>query len=690
MSKWYEESYARILVDNHVSDENPIFMSKFDPELYAKYMKLSGCRVSMVPACCINGNCYYPSKVGHVHKNLNGRDIFGETIKCLKEQNITPIAYYNVIWHKDAAKNNPAWRFYDASGSFKSGRYWLCCPNNPEYMRFSEEQICEIVSYDIAGLFIDMTFWPGICYCSVCRDRFKKEYGLEIPETINWADRDWMLLQCAREKWLNEVAVRLTQATKKHNPDISVVHQFSTVMLGWYLGLDSSFSMASDYASGDFYGGKNQHRLGAKVMSAFSSNVPFEFMTSRCVNLYDHTSTKSEEELFSSAAITLANGGAFLFIDAINPDGTLEESTYKRLADVNTKLNAFKSKIESNRPVLVGDVGLYYSMASYFDPKLNGTNMIDLLKIASISNMDSVVDVRALKEVLGTSIVLNQLHVPYRIVNDRCNDIQQFKTIIINNAIRMSAPEVNRLREYVMNGGTLIVTGDSSLYDSEGKHDDFALKDVFGVSFTGQRTGKISYLKQSGEYVSCDYTAPKIVATTASVIAHVCEPYTDPENPEHYASIHSNPPAAMGENVAVAVNKYGKGTCIYVYSSLMAMQNNAQQQFAAKLFRNYVSSEFKIITNAPSCVEITILQSTLSNRLLICLTNVQDEMPNIPINDLTAEIALPTNLRVSKNCSTVGNDVNSTVAPDGLVIEISIPRFETFVICEFDLFNIKE
>lgn len=49
-------------------------------------------------------------------------------------------------------------------------------------------------------------------------------------------------------------------------------------------------------------------------------------MTSRCVTLYDHTSVKSDDELFLHALTTLANGGAYFFIDAINPDGTLEES----------------------------------------------------------------------------------------------------------------------------------------------------------------------------------------------------------------------------------------------------------------------------------------------------------------------------------------------------------------------------
>ena len=685
MGSWFEKSYARILVDNHITEDNPVFMTRFDPQQYVNTIASSGCDVCMVPACCINGNCYYPSKVGHMHKNIKGRDIFGQTISLLNDSGITPIAYYNVVWHKHAAKDNPAWRFHDAHGSFKSGRYWFCCPNNTEYREFSKEQIHEVVSYDIAGLFIDMTFWPGICYCPVCRDRFKKECGLEMPTRIDWCDKNWVSLQRTRERWLDEFAAFLTEAARLHKPDISVVHQFAPVMIGWYLGLDSSFSLNSDYASGDFYGGRHQHRLGTKVMSAFSTNIPFEFMTSRCVNLYDHTSMKSEDELLCSVATTLANGGAYLFIDAINPDGTLEQQVHSRLGAVNSIIRPCTDKIQATKPVLVGDVGLYFSMASYFEPRFNGTDIVELLSKTSISNMESVTNVRPLKELLGTSIVLNQLHQPYRIINDRYANLASLKTIIINSASVMSKTETDRLGDFVKNGGTLIVTGETSLYSPDGSSRcDFALANVMGISFTGKKTGRINYLLDKEGYVMCDYPAPLVKATTATVLANVCEPFTDPDDHNHYAAIHSNPPAPTGGYVAMSVNKWGNGTCVYVYSTLMALHNHAQQHFAAKLFKNYLKSDFQIDTNAPACVEITILRSTVDSNLLICFTNFQDELPNIAINDLKATIHLPANLAVSKSLGNVGSaEVN--IYNGGQTLDISMPQLEIMAITELEL-----
>ena len=77
---WYENSYARLLIDNHITDDDPSFMRKFDSDVYAAMALTAGVSTAMVYASDHNGNCYYPTKVGHAHTNLDGRDIFGETV----------------------------------------------------------------------------------------------------------------------------------------------------------------------------------------------------------------------------------------------------------------------------------------------------------------------------------------------------------------------------------------------------------------------------------------------------------------------------------------------------------------------------------------------------------------------------------------------------------------------------------
>lgn len=218
MKSWMKNCYARLLIDNHITECDDSFMTRFDPATYAKMAKKAQIDSAMVYACCHNGNCYYPTKVGHMHKNLNGRDIFGETVESLKKENIVPIAYTTVIYHNDSAKNNPEWRIKDIDGKEHHGRYWFSCPNNQDYVEFTKKQCSEIISYDIKGIFIDMTFWPMICYCNSCRQKYKEEFDSAIPEAIDWNDPKWIAFQRARERWMGEFAMTLSSHIKNERP----------------------------------------------------------------------------------------------------------------------------------------------------------------------------------------------------------------------------------------------------------------------------------------------------------------------------------------------------------------------------------------------------------------------------------------------------------------------------------------
>ena len=592
MSKWFEKSYSRLLVDNHITEDNPSFMTKFDPANYVAMIKKAGVDSSMVYACDHNGNCYYPTKVGHIHGNINGRDIFGETITLLRKQGIDPIAYYTWVHHNHSALTHPRWRCEDFNGSQHSGRYWYCCPANPEYREFTKKQIAEILEYDIEGLFIDMTFWPGVCVCHACRKRYREQTGDRIPSVINWDNPAWVHFQRMREEWMTEFAAELTDFVKSEKSDLTVVHNCAPVLIGWFLGHNCNIYKTCDYTSGDFYGGKYQQRLGAKVMDAFSQNVPFEFMTSRCVTLRDHTSTKSKEQMVCSAATTLAHGGAYFFIDAINPDGTLNEDVYELLGKVSKEVRPFKEKLQSLKPKLIADTGLYFPMASFVNEQQNGMKMTDLC--TSPSNMNMTTDIRTINEILGTSIILKKANIPYRIVTEADTDFSGLKSIIVNNALFISGREADRFREFVRDGGTVIATGMTSYYDLNGDTSgDFALKDCFGVSYTGSNTGRVNYLaldKSSG-FIYCSHPAPLVKADSAKVLAKIAETCFDPDDWQHYASIHSNPPGPLSECAGLTVNTFGKGRCIYLYSSLLAIQQNAQQSFGEELFKKYIQSE---------------------------------------------------------------------------------------------------
>jgi Beta-galactosidase trimerisation domain len=102
---------------------------------------------------------------------------------------------------------------------------------------------------------------------------------------------------------------------------------------------------------------------------------------------------------------------------------------------------------------------------------------------------------------LGWYQALIEARVPFEMVHDRLLDpahIAQFKTLILPNIAALSDAQCDALRAFVQNGGSIIATYETSLYDEWGvRRKDFGLADLFGVSWkvSGEGPMQNSYLR---------------------------------------------------------------------------------------------------------------------------------------------------------------------------------------------------
>ena len=110
------DCYSRLLIDNHITDLKPEYMRKFEPAEYVEMVRLAGVEAAMVYASDHNGNCYYPSRIGHVHGGCVGRDLFGETVRLLAEAGIVPVGYHTVVYQNEPAFRHPEWRIRSRAG----------------------------------------------------------------------------------------------------------------------------------------------------------------------------------------------------------------------------------------------------------------------------------------------------------------------------------------------------------------------------------------------------------------------------------------------------------------------------------------------------------------------------------------------------------------------------------------------
>ncbi len=84
---------------------------------------------------------------------------------------------------------------------------------------------------------------------------------------------------------------------------------------------------------------------------------------------------------------------------------------------------------------------------------------------------------------------LIEARIPFEMVHDELLDaehLRAFKTLILPNTAALSDAQCQQIREYVENGGNLIATYETSLYDEWGKQrENFGLADLFGACYAG-------------------------------------------------------------------------------------------------------------------------------------------------------------------------------------------------------------
>jgi hypothetical protein len=693
MKPWFETSFRRNLVDMHIEDWDERFLAKYDPEKHVEMLALARVTTAMVYAQSHVGLCYWPTRTGHMHKNLAGRDVLGELISLCHKKKMNVVVYYTLTFVNRAYDEHPDWRIVTPQGrdgrGFGLPRYGICCPNTP-YRDFALAQTEELVkNYSFEGLWFDMTFWPDVCYCPSCQDRYRAETGREIPRVVNWEDPEWVAFQRRREAWLAEFALLLTSTAKRLNPSLTVTHQGNGLVWDWNMGPSLELARAMDYMSADLYGDSLAQSFTSKFFYNLSQNLPFEYMTSRCPFLFFHTGMKSAELLAAQAFSALAHGAGFLFIDAIDPAGTLDKRVYETMGGIYEKIEKYEKCLGGD---LCQDVGLYVSLESRILLEDNRKNIEEVSTDAGFFRDRKIPIHSKTARDMANALLAN--HVPFGVITKKnIQEFGRFKIIILPDVLVMDDEEVKALEKFVREGGGLLVSREAARLRKDGtKTDDFLLSELLGVSFQGMRTEFISYISPTGEgqELLAPYTAEYPLGVVgaqamvtarpgAKVLATLTLPYTHPGDPKRFASIHSNPPGVPTDHPSIVLNEHGRGKTIYVAANL---DLKGMEDIFLRLLDLIRPKPFIFCSSAPRPVEITLFHQKDRRRFLINLLNFQSELPNIPVMNIEVKIRLDEK-KASGVVELPAENKLKFQQEDGYAI-FTVPRLETFVMAALD------
>lgn len=684
LTPWFQNAYRRNVVDMHITSDNASFLSEFNPQTYVKLLQKAQVQSTVLYAVSHIGLCLYPTAVGEIHPALarlgEGRDFFGETAALCHAAGIKVVCYVSLIFDLWAYRNHEDWKICGPDGkpAAEQSRYGVCCPNSPyrDYVQQITKELCN--RYDFDGIRYDMTFWPQVCYCRHCQERFDREVGGEMPKVIDWDNPRWVAFQRARERWLAEFACLTTATVRQLRPEVSVEHQASTYPLNWRFGVSADLVPANDFLQGDFYGDALQGSFVRKLLTSLSPKRPIGFETCIMVDLGNVTALKSEELLASKAGAALADGTAFIIIDSIDPVGTLNPRVYEREGRTFDLMARYEDELGGER---VADVAVYFSTESKYDPADNGKKVDD----PSISGRMPHVEA-----VLGACKALLDRHVPFMVITRlNLSELDRYRAILLPNVLMLSPAEMKALSEYVRRGGQLYASGCTSLQEPDGRRTgDFHLAEVFGVSYQGETKEKFTYIapvaghddlfaEYSTQY-PVGFAVPQLRVEAkdgTEVLGRLVLPYTDPAESQTFASTHNNPPGLWTDAPAVTVHPYGNGRCMYSAIDLESFET------ARGVFNHlieWLAGPSSLESDAPKSVELTVFYQAERERTVVHLLNFQKELPNIPVTGIHLRLRAADGKKARRvRIMPDGEDLTNKVE-DGWV-EFNVPRLETYL-----------
>jgi hypothetical protein len=424
---------------------------------------------------------YYPSKVP-LHRpaqQLGGRDLFGELCRAAHEDGLVVLARMDSNRaHEEIYRAHPDWFAVDAAGQpLKAGDLFITCVNGPYYAEHIPAILRELAERYHPEGFTDNS-WSGLgrdtfCYCRNCRNRFHDRAGKEIPKTKDWTDpvyREWIRWNYDRRLEIWDLNNKTTRAAG--GPECV----WSGMNSGTISGQSESFRdykaiceraeivMLDHQSRSDSTGFQNNGEVGKLIhgLLGWDKLIPESMAMYQAGRPTFRLSSKPPAE----ARLWMLDGMAgglqpwWHHVGAYHEDRRMyhtAELIYRWHKDHDQWL-------VSRKPVAT--VGVVWSQENN---DFYGRDDADLLVELPWR---------------GITQALIRARIPYLPVHADHIDREagRLSTLILPNLGAMSDAQVAAVRRFVSQGGGLLATGESTLFDRSGeRRADFALADLFGA-----------------------------------------------------------------------------------------------------------------------------------------------------------------------------------------------------------------
>jgi hypothetical protein len=427
---------------------------------------------------------YYPSKVP-LHKPsqfLNGRDLFGELCRAAHEDGLVVFARMDSNRaSKEFYEAHPDWFAVDVNGKpHRTDDLYITCVNGPYYNEHIPAILREIIELYHPEGFTDNS-WSGLgrgtpCYCENCKKSFHALTGKDIPATKNWSDKtyqQWIKWNYDRRLELWDMNNKVTKAAGGPNCTWSGMNSGSisgqSAAFRDYVGITSraDIMMIDDQGRSDNSGFQHNGDIGKFLhgLLGWDKLIPESMAMYQQGSVQFRLSAKPAAEARMWMIEGIAGGIQpwWHHVAAYHED----RRAYHTPGPVMNWHKANEKYLINRTPIAT--VGVVWSQQNTdFYGRDNATQLVDM-------------------PYRGMTEALLKARIPYIPVHaDHIGrDAPQLSVLVLPNLGAMTDEQVSSVKRFVENGGGLIATGESSLYDEWGNaRADYALADLFGAHIT--------------------------------------------------------------------------------------------------------------------------------------------------------------------------------------------------------------
>lgn len=617
---------------------------KYDAKAVVAYMEKSQCNTLVINGGGIVDFFQNPLPAANINSFMGKRDILKEITEACRAAGIRVIARIDFRGVEEKIyRQFPDWFSVDKTQrpiqlAYTRPQLYASCYNGHYRNAHAQDFVKYLMkNYELDGIWHNSIGIADICYCGRCEESFRLASGKELPILPDASESELNRYMEWKSAVADQHMDRMKKTVKSFGEDkVYTAEVFSMFETGGRINSGIDLYNARDHfdflVSVAFLTENTEH---IEYEDLAYANTIVKFLKSmspekEAIILYGGNGTSHRYVMDPPLDLNvwlweaLAAGGRFWNCSFT---GSFPAATHDR-RNAYQHVEAYQF-VKDHEKVLthhtpISTIGIYYSRPTrmyYRNHHQDGDSFEASIK--------------------GMEVILTENHIPYDFIPDNQTSkdrLSKYDLVILPNVKCLSDSEIELLRSYVGDGGNIVATYETSLFDSEGSaRKDFGLAELFGCHFFGEKvnTKKDCYqfiAEPTHAIVKPDSAETELFINGGYTL--LCKTAADAKMICSYVPVvHNQPPekawTTQWSSVypTVVENRYKKGKVLYFSNQPDQISYEMGHPDVRNLLKRSIQylagDSIPVETNAPDSVHIGLTHSIVSpGEYIFSLVNV--------------------------------------------------------------------